>query len=44
MSLSKYLVLKKKSNIYQNEIADNFVGINISVASVTLKLLEKKIL
>ena len=48
ISLNEYLILrsvyflsKSHSNVYQNEIR-NFIGINISVASVTLKLLEKK--
>ena len=34
-------LLQNNSNIYQSEIA-NSVGIDISVASVTLKLLEEK--
>jgi len=48
ISLNEYLILRSiytlsESNIYiyQNEIA-NFIGINISVTSVTLKLLEQK--
>ena len=48
LSLNEYLILRSifylsllKSNIYQNEVA-NFIGIDISVTSVTLKLLEKK--
>ena len=48
ISLNEYLILQSAQyllrgnlNIYQNEIAD-FSGINISVVSVTLKLLEKK--
>jgi len=48
ISLNEYLILQsikylliKKSNIYQNEIA-KFIGVNISVASVTLKSLENK--
>jgi len=48
ISLNEYLVLQSTQhllsnnlNIYQNEIVD-FSGINISVVSVTLKLLEKK--
>ena len=48
ISLNEYLILqsikyliKEKSNIYQNEIAD-FIGIDISVTSVTLKSLEQK--
>ena len=48
ISLNEYLVLqsidyllRNKENIYQNEIA-NFIGIDISVTSVTLKLLERK--
>ena len=48
ISLNEYLILqsinyliKYKSNIYQNEIC-NLIGIDISVTSVTLKLLEKK--
>ena len=48
ISLNEYLILQsisllveKKFDIYQTEIAD-YVGIDISVASVTLKLLEKK--
>ena len=48
ISLNEYLILrsiyslsKNKSNIYQNEIGI-FIGIDVSVTSVTLKLLEKK--
>ena len=48
VSLNEYLILqsinyllKNKSNIYQNEIS-NFIGVDTSVASVTLKLLENK--
>ena len=48
ISLNEYLILKSiyslsRSNliIYQNQIS-NFIGIDISVTSVTLKLLEKK--
>ena len=48
ISLNEYLILQSAQyllrgnlNIYQNEIAD-FSGINISVVSVTMKLLEKK--
>ena len=48
ISLNEYLILHsikyllvEKSNIYQNEIAD-FIGIDISVTSVTLKSLEQK--
>ena len=48
LSLNEYLILRSiyslskiNSNIYQSKIAI-FVGIDISVASVTLKLLEKK--
>ena len=48
ISLNEYLILQsikylieEKSNIYQNEIAD-FIGIDISVTSVTLKSLEQK--
>ena len=48
ISLNEYLILKSiyslsttNINIYQNEIA-NFIGIDISVTSVTLKLLEQK--
>ena len=48
ISLNEYLILqaikllhKNKSNVYQNEIA-NFIGIDVSVTSVTLKLLESK--
>ena len=48
VSLNEYLILqsinyllKNKSNIYQNEIS-NLIGVDISVASVTLKLLENK--
>jgi DNA-binding MarR family transcriptional regulator len=36
-----YLLSKKKENIYQNEVS-NFIGIDASVTSVTLKLLENK--
>tara|TARA_B110000438_G_C15698275_1_gene599891 strand:+ start:545 stop:1000 length:456 start_codon:yes stop_codon:yes gene_type:complete len=48
ISLNEYLILKSISsltqlnlNIFQNEIG-NFIGIDISVTSVTLKLLEEK--
>ena len=48
LSLNEYLILKsiyilslKKKDIYQIEISE-FVGLNISVASVIFKLLEKK--
>jgi DNA-binding MarR family transcriptional regulator len=48
ISLNEYLILysinyllTKKTNIYQNIIAD-LIGIDISVTSVTLKLLEQK--
>ena len=48
ISLNEYLILKSISsltqlnlNIFQNEIS-NFIGIDISVTSVTLKLLEEK--
>jgi len=48
ISLNEYLILKSiyflsatNINIYQNEIA-NFIGIDVSVTSVTLKLLERK--
>ena len=48
VSLNEYLVLlsikhllKQKTEIYQNQISD-FIGIDVSVTSVTLKLLEKK--
>jgi len=48
VSLNEYLILqsinyllKNKSNIYQNEIS-NLIGVDTSVASVTLKLLENK--
>ena len=48
ISLNEYLILRSiyslsqlNSNIYQNEIA-NFIGFDISVTSVTLKLLEEK--
>ena len=48
LSLNEYLILKSiyllnetKKNIYQNEIS-KFIGIDISVTSVTLKLLEEK--
>ena len=48
ISLNEYLILKSiyylsasNINIYQNEIA-NFIEIDISVTSVTLKLLERK--
>ena len=50
MSLNEYLILKsikdlseKKLTLNQNKIAIN-IGINISVASVTIKLLESKFL
>jgi DNA-binding MarR family transcriptional regulator len=48
ISLNEYLILesinylsKIRSNTYQNEIA-NLISIDVSVTSVTLKLLEKK--
>ena len=48
MSLNEFLILlsinyllDKKKDIYQNEIAE-FIGIDISVTSVTLKSLERK--
>ena len=48
VSLNEYLVLHslkylsiKKSDIFQNQIAES-IGIDISVTSVTLKLLESK--
>ena len=48
VSLNEYLILKSihflsssNINIYQNEIA-NFIEIDLSVTSVTLKLLERK--
>ena len=48
ISLNEYLILQsikfllqRKINIYQNEIA-SFIGIDISVTSVTLKSLEQK--
>ena len=48
VSLNEYLVLQslkylsiKKTDIYQNQIAET-IGIDISVTSVTLKLLESK--
>ena len=48
ITLNEYLILKSikylledNTDIYQNEIAD-FIGINISVTSVTLKSLAKK--
>ena len=48
LSLNEYLILQtilslneSKSNTYQNEIAD-YAGIDITVVSVTLKLLERK--
>ena len=48
LSINEYFILysikllsEKNSNIYQNEISE-FIGIDISVTSVTLKLLEKK--
>ena len=48
VSLNEYLILKSidalssaQITVYQNEIA-NFIGIDISVTSVTLKLLEEK--
>ena len=48
ISLNEYLILRSITSlnelnlgIFQNEIA-NFIGIDISVTSVTLKLLEKK--
>jgi DNA-binding MarR family transcriptional regulator len=48
LSINEYFILHsikllsvKNSNIYQNEIS-KFIGTDISVTSVTLKLLEKK--
>ncbi len=48
VSINEYLVLQSithlllfKSKIYQNEISD-LIGIDISVTSVTLKILERK--
>ena len=48
LSLNEFLILKSihylnsiKTNIYQYEISD-FIGIDVSVASVTFKLLEHK--
>ena len=48
LSINEYFILHSikllsvtNSNIYQNEISE-FIGIDISVTSVTLKLLEKK--
>ena len=48
LSINEYFILHsikslsiKKSNIYQNEISE-FIGIDISVTSVTLKQLEEK--
>ena len=48
ISLNEYLILQsiksllgRKNNIFQNEIA-SFIGIDISVTSVTLKSLEQK--
>jgi len=48
LTINEYLILKSISslielntNIYQSEIANN-IGIDVSVTSVTLKLLEKK--
>ena len=48
LSLNEYLVLKSidyllsnKENIYQKEIV-KLIGIDVTVTSVTLKLLEKK--
>ena len=48
ISLNEYLVLQSlqylsttKANIFQNQIAES-IGIDISVTSVTLKLLESK--
>ena len=48
ISLNEYLILlsikhllAQKNDIYQNEISD-FIGIDISVTSVTLKSLENK--
>ena len=36
-----YLLSQKNENIYQNEVS-SFIGIDVSVTSVTLKLLENK--
>ena len=48
LTLNEYLILESinqlipiKKNIYQNEISE-FIGMDISVASVTFKLLENK--
>jgi DNA-binding MarR family transcriptional regulator len=48
LSINEYFILysikllsDKNSNIYQNEISE-FIGIDVSVTSVTLKLLEEK--
>ena len=48
LSINEYFILYsikslsiKNTNIYQNEISE-FIGIDISVTSVTLKLLEEK--
>ena len=48
LSINEYFILHsikslsaRKSNIYQNEISE-FIGIDISVTSVTLKQLEEK--
>ena len=48
LSINEYFILysikllsDKNSNIYQNEISE-FIGIDVSVTSVTLKLLDEK--